>query len=360
MDLINLLIIEDDEANALLLKRHLGFSGRFNTTCVEKAEDALTLINQNQKNDLILCDYNLPGMNGIDFIKEYRAAGNNSPIVMMTAVGNEEIAVSAIKAGAEDYTPKYEGYEFNIPKLLIDALQSNRLKRALEEANREREEFLSIVSHDLRSPIGFCKTTGSLLLEENYGALNNEQKNLIKKIVSQTDSCLELISTLLEATAIEGQKLELNRQAFSLNELLEKSIETSKSQIARDVSIIKKGFDSNFTIKADYSRLLQVFNNIISNAAKFVNPGGYIIIEIQLSGNSIAVSIENSGSGIPKDKFNVVFNKYSQLKYRAKGGVGLGLYIAKKLVEMHNGRIWVDSDGTGYTRFYISIPVDIG
>mgnify|MGYP001608904562 CR=1 FL=1 len=240
-------------------------------------------------------------------------------------------------------------------ELIEKTKELEEVNKKLMEVDKRKTEFISIVSHELRTPltgiIGFAQTLMRL-------KLNDEQKeHYIKIIYSEGKRLALLIEDFLDISKIESGRFALQIDFVNISELVEETLDTIS--IPEGIQV-KVNFPSNFpSIDGDGGRIEQVITNILSNAIKYTPEGGEITIEGREENNSVIISIQDTGPGIKKEALGRIFEKFyrgDDAVSRRKTGSGLGLSIAKGIVEAHGGKIWVESvEGKG-SRFSFSLP----
>jgi signal transduction histidine kinase len=228
----------------------------------------------------------------------------------------------------------------------------------LTQANRAKNEFLSIVSHELRTPLTSLTGFLCVLLEGEAGPINEQQKKFLTITKQSANRLNILIGDLLDISRIESGRMNLDMGTLSMVEVLQHSAQDLKS-IAD-----KKGVDLQFDVPAvlptvwgDPSRLQQVIDNLISNAVKFTDKAGRVRVSAEDKGDCIKISVSDSGIGLSKDDQEKVFDMFYQADAsmrRSTGGAGLGLAIARGIVVLHGGQIWVESElGKGATFSFV-------
>jgi len=239
-----------------------------------------------------------------------------------------------------------------------------RLKKQAEklrEIDIAKEEFSSMVTHELQTPLvpiqGYCE----ILLKGMLGELSEKQKEKIQIIYRNATRLLRLIQDILDAHKLEMGKMQFDMNDASTQVMIEQCISAFKPLAdAKKVALVD-GTSAALKLRCDERRILQVLNNLVSNALKFVpEQGGIVVISAIKHDGSVMFSIRDNGIGIPKEKHQNLFRKFYQLDTslrRTTSGTGLGLAISKAIIEAHNGKIWLESEeGKGAT-FFFSIPV---
>jgi signal transduction histidine kinase len=219
-----------------------------------------------------------------------------------------------------------------------------------------REEFLAIVSHDLRNPLNNISMAAQNLLEEP-----KDIKELASSIKRSAGEMLRLIEDLLDVERIAVGKLTLHIEEHDVSEIIKQAVEQLQGAAAsKGVTLEAEPQDVCGYVVCDRSRAMQVLSNLIGNAIKFTPAKGQICVSCQRTGpegKEVQISVSDTGEGIAPEKIKTIFERFSQIKNQDRRGIGLGLYIAKMMVEEHPGRIWVESKlGEGST-FHFTLPL---
>jgi signal transduction histidine kinase len=222
-----------------------------------------------------------------------------------------------------------------------------------------REEFLAIVSHDLRNPLNNISMAAQNLLEEPA-----DVKELASMINRSAGEMLGLIQDLLDVERIAAGKLTLYVEQHDVGEIIKHAAEQLQgAAAAKGVTLKAEPRDVCGCVVCDRSRVMQVLSNLIGNAIKFTPAKGQICVSCQRTGpdgKEVQVSVSDTGEGIAPEKIKTIFERFSQIHNQDRRGIGLGLYIARMMVEEHPGRIWVDSKvGEGST-FHFTLPLRSG
>jgi signal transduction histidine kinase len=238
------------------------------------------------------------------------------------------------------------------------SIDNARLYQESQQAVRAREEVLAIVSHDLRNPLN-AVTLGASLLQTST-TLSEEDREQVETMEVSARRMNRLIADLLDVTRLEGGKrLPIEPKNVEVGELFEEAEELFRSQAAvASVSIDYDLAPSLPPLHADRHRIMQVFSNLIGNSLKFTPAGGRITVRAQPARQEVNFTIADTGPGIPPENISDIFSPYWQAKRTERMGAGLGLPIAKGIVEAHGGRIWVESAPDEGTRFHFTLPVD--
>ena len=243
---------------------------------------------------------------------------------------------------------------------LVELMDQLKLaNNELREQDRIKDEFLDTVAHELKTPITSIKAASESLTDEE--TIPKELKNkFLDNISSDADRLVRLIHNILDFEKLAMGKAELEIQKHQLNQTINKAI-NGVSQIARKKGVHLTNVNGTLiTASYDEDRLLQVLTNLLTNAVKFSDPdNGAITIAAKENKTTVQVVVEDNGKGIPEEDFNYVFDKFYQAKnqnIKKPEGSGLGLAISKKIIESHQGKIWIDRTYKQGARFIFSIP----
>lgn len=233
------------------------------------------------------------------------------------------------------------------------------------EVDKMKSEFISVASHQLKTPLTGIKWFSELLLKEKGGDLNKKQKYFLTNVHYSNERLINLVDDLLDTSHIEaGKKFEIHRKETDIVEIVNDVIKNKISLISnKKITVIKcEGAPKEFKLSVDPIKIKQVFNNLVNNALKYSKYGGQVEIGCdQHLKNKIIIYVKDKGIGIPKKQQNRVFDKFFRADNAITSktdGTGLGLYIAKAIIEAHGGEMWFESKiGKGST-FYFSLPID--
>jgi signal transduction histidine kinase len=240
---------------------------------------------------------------------------------------------------------------------LYESLKSANEK--LEQINHLKNEFISMVSHELRTPLTTIKGFVSIVLNEETGPLNDQQRHFLETSDRAIDRLTLLVSDLLDISRIEAGQIKMQLRPISLKEVVQRLALNFAPQLkAQNLTLALQLPDPLPLVMADPDRIGQVLDNLLSNALKFTARGGITISAID-KGDFVMVSVKDTGSGIAKEEHDRIFDKFYQIKvgtgYPSKG-TGLGLAIVKSIVESHRGKIWVESEPGKGSDFRFILP----
>jgi PAS domain S-box-containing protein len=242
----------------------------------------------------------------------------------------------------------------------VDISERKRAEQALLETDRRKDEFLAILAHELRNPLAPIRNAVEILKLQPEA---DENLQAARRIIDrQLQHMVRLIDDLLDVSRITRGRLELRKQRVDLKTVLEQAIETSRPQIDKAAHRLKVQLPSQpIYLKADPVRLAQVFVNLLNNACSNMSQGGDIVMSAQIEGSEAVVKVKDKGIGIPPEFMPHLFEMFSQVDRglnHIQSGLGIGLSLAKNLVEMHGGRIEATSPGTGLgSEFSVRLPV---
>lgn len=292
-----------------------------------------------------------PGLLGSEFETAYRQAAT------------ERIA-SAVTAFYPDHGRWYEASTYpaanGITIYFRNVTERVQVEAALRESDRRKDEFLATLAHELRNPLAPIRSGLEIIrrLKDDKETLE-ETLGIIER---QTNQIVHLVDDLLDISRITQGKIKLRKERIDLKTAIEMALETSQRLIEEAENELTVTFPYKpIYIDADLTRIAQIFLNILNNAAKYSDPGGRIALVASQTGNEAVISIRDTGLGIPPEMLAKIFDMFGQLEtpdQQARGGLGIGLSVVKKLVEMHGGTVQALSEGRGTgSEFVVRLPM---
>lgn len=236
-------------------------------------------------------------------------------------------------------------------------LVEKELHVATQAALTTRDEFLAIVSHDLKNPIGAISMATELIRQRPLYDTDEETREYIDMIDRNASEALRLISDLLDMERIAAGKLNLQIEVHDIAEIIQHTIKTFESfALAKRISLTTNFHDQSIFANCDRDRLSQTLANLIGNAIKFTPIDGTITIEGHKIKDEVKIIVTDTGPGIAENMLHAIFERFWQIGKHDRRGLGLGLYISKMIMETHGGRIWVESKLGDGSKFHVTLP----
>jgi len=366
-DVTRVLLLEDSPDDAWLIQEIFSeCPGNFKVIQVERLAWALEHVVRNEV-DVVLCDLSLPDAAGLEAPLSLRSAAPSVALIVMTRNNDEEIAAEALRHGAQDYLVKGDLSNHSILRSVRYAIRRQQTQVDTERIRAQqiqlKEEFLSNVSHELRSPLAAMHQFARILEDEIPGPLNGEQRQYVGIILKNGRQLESMIDDLLEVTRIQAGKLTVEQQCISLQDAVSDTIRNFlPAAKARGILLCAELGDELPLAFADPIRVRQVLENLVTNAIKFTPEGGAVWIRVAMNQHdptSLTLEVSDTGCGIAPESAQKIFERlYQEPDHdrESRKGLGLGLYISRELVVRQGGKIWVESiRGKGST-FFFTVP----
>jgi signal transduction histidine kinase len=244
--------------------------------------------------------------------------------------------------------------------VLVDITDRKRAEEALKQADKAKNRFLAVLSHELRNPLAPISTALEILRMKTVGS--SELDFELEVIDRQVRQMTRLIDDLLDIARITSNKLELRKDQIQLGSVIDAAVEISRPLIEeRELQFEISVPHHSLYLQGDMTRLAQVISNLLNNAAKYTDRGGKILLKTERDGSKVHISVIDTGIGIDKDMLPRVFEMFTQANEameRSPDGLGIGLTLVKEIVEMHGGVVTASSEGRGKgSKFLISLPI---
>jgi signal transduction histidine kinase len=388
------LIVDDDPdlLQALSDALHLRMRG----VVVETAESALVALErlESRDYDAIVADIRMPGMNGIELLRRIREVRPDTPTLLITGHGEHDLAIEALRIGAQDYVQKPIDREYFVSSLshaierrrlnrkvaankqrlekhtreleecleersreLRDLYQREALARAeLEAAQRRQQDLVSLISHELATPLTTVRGYLQILTRSGVdGAVRERARNIM---LSETGRMQRLVHDLVDDMDAASGGLSLHVEACDLVSVAREQIEIASTRSNHHTIVLDA--PEHLEAECDAERLAQVFANLLANALTY-SSDGEVRMTLGRDGPNVHVSVQDEGPGIPREKLDSIFEPRVRLEPRRQrepgNGKGLGLSIAREIVESHGGRIWAESNAGGGASFHLTLPL---
>jgi signal transduction histidine kinase len=363
-----ILIVDDRPENLYSLESMLSDDGRIEVIKALSGQEALKIAYQEELS-LIMLDVQMPEMDGFEVAHMLKSTKRTKkvPIVFVTAISKEKkYLLQGLGEGAIDYL--FKPLDVEITKAKVNTLltffhQQKELERKnteLAALNEQKNYFMGMASHDLRNPIGNIITLAQFIETESE-KLSDEQKTFVHTIIDSGQFMLNLLNDLLDISRIESGHVNIQMNEVNLLDLVQSAIGDSRFHAQKkNISIQFSAHENLPSPCGDASQLRQVMNNLISNAIKYSMPGTTVEVLIEKKENSVIVSVADQGQGIPEEELEKVFRPFHKTSVKSTAGeksTGLGLTIAKRVVEAHNGEIRVNSQVGKGSVFSFTLPL---
>src|SRR5436190_15823353 len=384
IDRVNILLVDDQPAKLLSYQTVLSSLGETLIT-VTSATEALECLLKNEI-AVVLVDVCMPDLDGYELaamIRQHPRFQQTAIIFVSAVMLNDLDRLRGYECGAVDYVPVPVVPEILRAKVSVfadlyrktRALErlNNELEQrvaertsaleattaALQDADRRKDEFLAMLAHELRNPLAPIRTAVQLLRLKELGP--NQSARARDVIERQVEHLVALIDDLLDVSRITRGMITLQREPVLVGAIVARAVETARPAIdAQRHQLTLELPDELITVDGDKTRLIQVFANILHNASKFMDPGGRIHLKAAREGAHVAISISDTGIGISPELLPKVFELFTQVhskSERAQGGLGIGLALVRRLIDMHGGTVTARSDGLGSgSEFTVRIP----
>jgi signal transduction histidine kinase len=364
----NVLLIEDNPGDADLVRLRLveGDSG-VNVSCVNRLADGLASMTK-QPPSVVLLDLNLPDSHGAETFRKVLDHAPGVPVVILSGQDDEALAMKALHQGVQDYLVKGDITSSHLERAMRYAMERQALLRTLEMSRHQqlefKNQFLSHVSHELRTPLTCIHQFVTILMDGLAGEINPEQRYHLATVLNSVHQLRAMIRDLLEATRAESGKIRIEPRCITISDLIQQAISMMAATAKEKQIGLEVGLDSRIPfVYADPDRVLQVLINLIDNGIKFTPPEGSILVKacmVEADPNMVYLSVADTGRGIGPEAKALIFERLYQDPNSVdnnRAGLGLGLFIAKELVELHGGRIWVASEVGNGSTFSFTLPL---
>jgi sigma-B regulation protein RsbU (phosphoserine phosphatase) len=364
----SVLLIEDNPGDADLVRlRLVEGQSSVKVNCVNRLADGLASLSR-ETPSLVLLDLNLPDSHGADTFRRLMEHSPNVPVVVLSGQDDEVLAMKAVHHGVQDYLVKSNISSKNLERAMRYAVERQALLRSLEIAQKQqlefKNQFLSHVSHELRTPLTCIHQYVTLILDGISGPVAPEQADHLKTVLKSVNQLHAMIRDLLEATRAEAGKMRIEPRCITLSELVQQAAAMLRPTADEKKIGLEIAVDQRLPlVHADPDRVLEVLINLADNAIKFTPPEGTVMLQANLvdaDPGFVYISVSDTGRGIGPDAKALIFERLYQDPESVdnnRSGLGLGLFICREIVKLHQGRIWVSSEPGQGSTFTFTLPL---
>jgi hypothetical protein len=366
---LQVLLVEDNAGDVRLLREMFSKERRdaFELTHLLRMSEAETHLAKGGV-DIVLLDLGLPDGHGLDTVRRAHAAAPEVPVIVLTGLDDEALAAEAMIAGAQDYLIKGQIENRALPRALRHAIERHRLQTETDLIRTNqmqfKDEFLSHVSHELRSPLTAVRQFVTILRDGLAGELNLEQRQYLDIVLRNVNQLQSMINDLFEVSGLQAGKLKIELQCTSISDAIIYTANTLQGSAAAKGIILSSDIEPMLpSVCADPARLRQILIILVDNAIKFTPTHGTVKIQARIfeeDSDFLLLEIADSGCGIDPDMTEQIFERLFQASdpdSADRSGLGLGLYICKDLVTRQGGKLWAKSTPGLGSVFSVTFPI---
>ncbi|MGD0162357.1 MAG: ATP-binding protein [Candidatus Sulfotelmatobacter sp.] len=366
---LQVLVVEDNAGDVRLLREMFKGEkqGSFELTHLLRMSEAEVHLAKGGV-DIALLDMGLPDAHGLETVRRAHAAAPSVPLIILTGLDDEALAAEAMTQGAQDYMIKGQIESRALPRALRHAIERHRLQTETDLIRTHqlqfKDEFLSHVSHELRSPLSAIRQFVTILLDGLAGELQPEQQEYMGIVLKNVKQLQSMISDLLEVTRAQAGKLTIEPQRTSVADAIAYAVDTLQgAATAKGITLSSDIACRLPSLCADPTRIRQILIILIDNAIKFTPANGEVKVQARVFDKDpslVVLEVSDSGCGISPDMTERIFERLFQTSdpsLEGRKGLGLGLYICKDLVTRQGGQIWTKSAPVRGSVFSVALPI---
>lgn len=352
---LQILLLEDNPGDARLYEELLKETREgegYHIHWVDRFDKALQALEE-KKVDVIITDLGLPDITGLETIRKLLAKAPNLPIVVLTGTMDQALGVKALRVGAQDYLLK-EG----LTAILLDrSIQYSMERKSLEKL---KDDFVSMVSHEMRTPLAIIKEGVSNLKDGIVGNLNKEQNEIIDMTSQNVGRLQRIIENILNFSRLESGKFPMSCVSLELGPVVAEIVKNCQNIAAANKISLHYSSNKLPVVFADSDMVVEVLTNLIDNGVRFAK--SKVEVSARKTDNFVEVTVFNDGSPIEMEDHDKLFQKFFQIQRPAEiggyKGTGLGLAICKEIITLHQGKIWAENKPRGGVAFHFTLPLD--
>ncbi len=369
-DELRVLIVDDDLVDRMLVQRSIANAGMDVTFAeAETCAEAMQIL-ECQKFDCIFVDYQLPDRDGLSLIQSIRHLNIKAPIVALTGQGDEQIAVDLMKAGAIDYLNKARIAPAALAQILRNAV---RIYRAEAEMELQRADFITHLTHDLRTPLVAADLMLKLFQKGTFGELPPETNTPLTAMIRSNQNLLEMVNTLLEVNCYDaGAKVitPIVCQVWEISQEVIEELQAVASEKGLELKLFLSSEDrvaERMLVMGDAREVRRMITNLVGNSLKFTE-AGYVELSLAIVPHTaedpanipgwVRLQVRDTGVGMSPEQQATLFQRYRKGSHK-QAGSGLGLHLVQKIVTIHSGTIRVDSVIGEGSVFTVDLPLHI-
>ncbi|MGC9471929.1 MAG: ATP-binding protein [Bacteroidales bacterium] len=359
METLRVLVVDDEPGirsgiDRILRNYTVGFPFMeedfdFRVLEAETGEKALEIM-EREPVDIVLLDNKLPGIDGVEVLEVMRQKKYDALVMMITSYASLDLAVKATSNGAYNFVPKpFTPQELKSSvENITKHLYLKRMTKKMEAGGKEeRFQFLSVLSHELKSPINAVEGYLNIMLDKQAGDNIDDYRTMIERSIERLRGMRMLIKDLLDLTRYESGDRPRQVRKVDLHEIARTSLDTIEPLARQKKVSVHFDAPENLYMEADAGEIEIIFNNLLSNAVKYNKDRGEVFFTLKEEDDHIRIMVEDTGIGMQKEDTEKLFNEFVRIrngKTRHISGSGLGLSITKKFVELYGGEIRVESE----------------
>jgi signal transduction histidine kinase len=357
---IRLLVVDDDEDDFFILKRlFASMKGvEYEVEWTPSSEEGIRIVKE-ARHDVYLIDYRIDARTGLDVLQEVEAINRPEPFILLTGVGDHAIERESLQLAASDYIVKKDLTSEALARTVYYALgrkeQEQQKIDQLVELNKTKDEFISIASHQLRTPATTVKQYIAMVADGFGGTLNEKQQTLLSKAYDSNERQLTIINDLLKVAQIDAGRMELVRRPIDMSAFLRGTAEDFRSIFAGAGQVLETDIQDGIAWNTDETALRMIIDNLLENAKKYSRKGATTTLCLELDDGTMSIAVVDEGVGVADpDK---LFQKFSRIENELStvvGGTGLGLYWAKSVAQLMGGSLHYERNDSGGSTFVLT------
>lgn len=318
------------------------------------------------KPDIILLDLKMPGMNGIEVLKKLKEIDEKIVTIIITGYGTVNSAIETMKLGADDFLRKLftpEQLRYAVRKGIEKKEISLKTLNLQKEQEIMRDNFIKIVSHEMKTPLFAIQQNLEVILSGMAGKIEGDVKKILERINMRLKGLMELINDWVDVlTYANSYKFVKKSEKVNLNELINNVVDLFRKKAEEKKVTLHINMSQNLPIiKGDSAKLEEVFINLLDNGIKYDKENGKVIIKTKQEKGYILISFSDTGIGIPKEELPLIFNEFFRISKEPNSNKkGVGLFISKRIIEAHSGSIEVSSKPDKGSTFTVLLPIENG